>query len=74
VDVRFYDDRMEEIPLTKADPVAISVETYTAGGLSDCERVQRMRAGRWALHPTLSDGSPVPDNVVIGETEASGRG
>src|SRR4029077_10366465 len=31
VDVRFYDDRMEEIPFNEpADLVAISVETYTA--------------------------------------------
>ena len=31
VDVRFYDDRMEDIPFDQAtDLVAISVETYTA--------------------------------------------
>ena len=31
VDVRFYDDRMEQIPFDeKTDLVAISVETYTA--------------------------------------------
>src|SRR3954463_11613383 len=31
VDVRFYDDRMEQIPLDEpTDLVAISVETYTA--------------------------------------------
>lgn len=76
VDLRFYDDRLEQIPFDEAtDAVAIPVETYTANRAYQIASEYRRRGVPVVMggfHPTL-----VPDEVtrhaeaiVLGEAEA----
>ena len=53
VEVRFYDDRMEPIPLDEpADLVAISVETYTAKRAYQIASHYRRRGGKLSAGST----------------------
>lgn len=76
IDLRFYDDRLEQIPFDEAtDAVAIPVETYTANRAYQIASEYRRRGVPVVMggfHPTL-----VPDEVaryaeaiVLGEAEA----
>src|SRR5688500_14699758 len=75
VDVRFYDDRMELIPLDEpTDLVAISVETYTAKRAYQIASEYRRRGVRVVMggfHATLcpDEVAEYADAVVIGEAE-----
>ena len=75
VDVRFYDDRMEEIPFDEpTDLVAISVETYTARRAYQIATEYRRRGVPVVMggfHATLvpDEVAEYADSVVIGEAE-----
>ena len=75
VDVRFYDDRMEEIPFDEpADLVAISVETYTARRSYQIASEYRRRRvpvvmGGFHRDPVPGRGRAVRGGVVVGEAE-----
>jgi radical SAM superfamily enzyme YgiQ (UPF0313 family) len=75
VDVKFYDDRMEEIPYDeRTDLVAISVETYTARRAYEIASEYRRRGVPVVMggfHATLvpDEVAEYADAVVIGEAE-----
>ena len=75
VDVRFYDDRMEEIPFDEpTDLVAISVETYTARRayqIASEYRQRRVPVVMGGFHPTLcpDEVADYAESVVSGEAE-----
>ncbi|HTL28973.1 MAG TPA: radical SAM protein [Tepidisphaeraceae bacterium] len=75
VEIRFYDDRMETIPLDEpADLVAISVETYTAKRAYQIASRYRERGTPVVMggfHATLcpDEVAEYADSVVIGEAE-----
>ncbi len=75
VDVRFYDDRMEEIPFDEpTDLVAISVETYTAKRSYQIASEFRKRGVPVVMggfHATLcpEEVRRYAEAVVIGEAE-----
>lgn len=76
VEVRFHDDRMEEVPFDEpSDLVAISVETYTARRSYEIATEYRRRGVPVVMggfHPTLVPGEAAvfADAVVVGEAEA----
>jgi radical SAM superfamily enzyme YgiQ (UPF0313 family) len=75
VDVRFYDDRMEEIPFDEpTDLVAISVETFTALRAYKIARQFRLRGVPVVMggyHVTLlpEEARQEADAIVIGDAE-----
>src|SRR5262249_16241391 len=75
VEIRFYDDRMEQIPFDEAtDLVAISVETYTAKRAYQIATEYRKRGvplGMGGFHATLwPEGvAQHAEAVVCGEAE-----
>jgi radical SAM superfamily enzyme YgiQ (UPF0313 family) len=75
VDVKFYDDRMEEIPYDEpTDLVAISIETYTARRAYEIATEYRRRGVRVVMggfHATLvpDEVAEYAESVVIGEAE-----
>jgi radical SAM superfamily enzyme YgiQ (UPF0313 family) len=75
IDVRFYDDRMEEIPFDEAtDLVAISVETYTAKRAYQIASEYRRRGipvVMGGFHASLcpDEVSQYSEAVVCGEAE-----
>src|SRR5215212_875013 len=75
VDVKFYDDRMEEIPYDEpTDLVAISVETYTARRAYEIATEYRRRGVPVVMggfHATLvpDEVAEYAESVVIGEAE-----
>ncbi len=75
VEVRFYDDRMEEIPYDeKTDLVAMSVETYTAKRAYQIASEYRRRGVPVVMggfHPSLcpDEVAKYADAVVTGEAE-----
>jgi radical SAM superfamily enzyme YgiQ (UPF0313 family) len=75
--IRFYDDRMETIPLDEpADLVAISVETYTAKRAYQIASEYRRRGVPVVMggfHATLcpDEVSEYADAVVVGEAEST---
>jgi radical SAM superfamily enzyme YgiQ (UPF0313 family) len=75
VDVKFYDDRMEEIPYDEStDLVAISVETYTARRAYEIATEYRRRGVPVVMgdfHATLvpDEVAEYAESVVIGEAE-----
>ena len=75
VSVRFYDDRLEKIPIDEpADLVAISIETYTAKRAYQIATDYRKRGAKVVLggfHATLcpEEAAVYADAVVIGEAE-----
>jgi radical SAM superfamily enzyme YgiQ (UPF0313 family) len=75
VEVRFYDDRLEEIPIDeRTDLVAISIETYTARRAYQIAADYRSRGVPVVLggfHATLcpEEAALYCDAVVIGEAE-----
>jgi radical SAM superfamily enzyme YgiQ (UPF0313 family) len=75
VSIRFYDDRMEAIPLDEpADLVAISVETYTAKRAYQIASEYRRRGVPIVMggfHATLcpEEVAEYADAVVVGEAE-----
>lgn len=75
VDVKFYDDRMEDIPYDeRTDLVAISVETYTARRAYEIATEYRKRGVPVVMggfHATLvpDEVAEYADAVVIGEAE-----
>jgi radical SAM superfamily enzyme YgiQ (UPF0313 family) len=75
VDIRFYDDRMEEIPFDEpSDLVAISVETYTAKRayqIASEYRRRRVPVVMGGFHPTLcpDEVAEYAESVVVGEAE-----
>jgi radical SAM superfamily enzyme YgiQ (UPF0313 family) len=75
VDVRFHDDRMEEIPYDEpTDLVAISVETYTARRAYEIATEYRKRGVPVVMggfHATLvpDEVAEYADSVVVGEAE-----
>ena len=77
IDVKFYDDRMEEIPYNeKTDLVAISVETYTAKRSYQIATEYRRRGipvVMGGFHPTLMPDEVLEyaEAIVIGEAESS---
>ncbi len=77
VDVRFYDDRMELIPLDEpTDLVAISVETYTAKRAYQIASAYRRRSVPVVMggfHATLcpDEVARYADAVVVGEAETT---
>jgi radical SAM superfamily enzyme YgiQ (UPF0313 family) len=77
VDVRFYDDRLEEIPFDeRTDLVAISIETYTARRAYQIATEYRSKGVPVVLggfHATLcpDEAALYGDAVVIGEAEGS---
>ena len=77
VDIRFYDDRMEQIPFDEpTDLVAISVETYTARRSYQIASDYRRRGVPVVMggfHPTLcpDEVSEYAESVVVGEAEES---
>lgn len=77
VTIRFYDDRMEEIPYDEAtDLVAISVETYTARRayqIASCYRARGVPVVMGGFHPSLcpDEVAEHAEAVVIGEAEES---
>ena len=77
VNVRFYDDRMEAIPLDEpADLVAISVETYTAKRayqIASSYRARGVPVAMGGFHATLcpDEVADYADAVIIGEAEAT---
>ena len=76
VDVRFYDDRMEQIPFDeKTDLVAISVETYTARRayqIASEYRRRRVPVVMGGFHASLcpDEVARYAEAVVVGEAEA----
>ena len=77
VDVRFYDDRMEQIPFDEpTDLVAISVETYTAKRayqIASEYRRRRVPVVMGGFHATLCPDEVArhAEAVVVGEAEAT---
>src|SRR6266487_4543384 len=75
VDVRLYDDRMEEIPYDEpADLVAITVETYTARRAYEISAEFRQRGVPVILggmQPTLvpEEAMSHADGIFIGDAE-----
>ncbi len=75
VDIRFYDDRLEDIPFDEpTDVVAISIETYTARRAYQIASEYRQRGIPVILggfHATLcpDEASLYADAVVVGEAE-----
>src|SRR5215204_3695605 len=75
VDVRFYDDRMEEIPFDEpTDLVALSVETYTARRayqIASEYRKRRVPVVMGGFHASLcpDEVANFAEAVVIGEAE-----
>jgi radical SAM superfamily enzyme YgiQ (UPF0313 family) len=75
VEVKFYDDRMEDIPFDEpADLVALSVETYTAKRAYQIASEYRRRGVPVVMggfHPSLcpEEVSQYAEAVVIGEAE-----
>jgi radical SAM superfamily enzyme YgiQ (UPF0313 family) len=75
VDVRFYDDRMEDIPFDEAtDLVAISVETYTAKRAYQIASEYRKRGVPVVMggfHASLApdEVAQFAESVVVGEAE-----
>jgi radical SAM superfamily enzyme YgiQ (UPF0313 family) len=75
VDVRFYDDRMEEIPFDEpTDLVAISVETFTALRAYKIARQFRLRGVKVVMggyHVTLcpEEARQEADAIVVGDAE-----
>lgn len=76
VEIRFYDDRMEEIPFDEpTDLVAISIETYTAKRayqIATEYRKRRVPVVMGGFHATLCPGEVArhAEAVVCGEAEA----
>lgn len=76
VEIAFYDDRMEEVPLdAPCDAVAMSVETYTAGRARHLAREYRRRnvpVVMGGFHATLApdEVAEYADAVVVGEAES----
>lgn len=77
VSIRFYDDRMEEIPYDEeTDLVAISVETYTARRayqIASSYRARGVPVVMGGFHPSLcpDEVAQHAEAVVIGEAEES---
>lgn len=75
VEIRFYDDRMEELPFDEpTDLVALSVETYTARRAYQIASEYRRRGVKVVMggfHATLSPAevSTYADATVVGEAE-----
>jgi radical SAM superfamily enzyme YgiQ (UPF0313 family) len=75
VDIRFYDDRMEAVPLDEpTDLVAMSVETYTARRAYQIASEYRRRGVPVVMggfHPTLvpDEASQYAEAIVVGEAE-----
>jgi radical SAM superfamily enzyme YgiQ (UPF0313 family) len=75
IEVRFYDDRMEEIPFDEpSDLVAISVETFTAQRSYKIARAFRARGVPVVIggyHVTLipDEAQREADSIVIGDAE-----
>jgi radical SAM superfamily enzyme YgiQ (UPF0313 family) len=75
VEIRFYDDRMEPIPLDEpTDVVAISVETYTAKRayqIASSYRERGVSVVMGGFHATLcpDEVADFADAVVVGEAE-----
>jgi radical SAM superfamily enzyme YgiQ (UPF0313 family) len=75
IDIRFHDDRLEEIPFDeKTNVVAISIETYTARRAYQIATEYRSRGVRvifGGFHATLcpEEAALYADAVVIGEAE-----
>lgn len=75
VEIRFYDDRLESIPIEEAtDLVAISIETYTARRAYQIATEYRQRGVPVVLggfHATLcpDEASLYADSIIIGEAE-----
>src|SRR5262245_4447841 len=75
VELRFYDDRMEEIPFDEpADLVAMSVETFTALRAYKIARAFRARGVPVVMggyHVTLvpDEAAQEADAIVIGDAE-----
>ena len=75
VDVRFYDDRMEDIPFDEpTDLVAISVETYTARRayqIASEYRARRVPVVMGGFHAALcpDEVARYAEAVVVGEAE-----
>jgi radical SAM superfamily enzyme YgiQ (UPF0313 family) len=76
VEIRFYDDRMEPIPLDEStDLVAISVETYTAKRayqIASEYRRRRIPVVMGGFHATLcpEEAAEYAESVVVGEAES----
>jgi len=76
VDVRFHDDRMEQIPFDEpADLVAISVETYTARRayqIASEYRRRKVPVVMGGFHASLcpEEVARFAESVVVGEAEA----
>lgn len=76
VEVRFYDDRMEEIPFDEpTDLVALSVETYTARRayqIASEYRRRRVPVVMGGFHASLAPEEVArhAESVVVGEAEA----
>lgn len=76
VDVKFYDDRMEEIPFDeRTDLVAISVETYTARRayqIASEYRRRRVPVVMGGFHASLcpDEVARYAEAVVVGEAES----
>ncbi len=77
IEIRFYDDRMEDIPFDEAtDLVAISVETYTARRayqISSSYRERGVPVVMGGFHPSLCPDEVAghAEAVVVGEAEES---
>ncbi|MCU0751496.1 MAG: B12-binding domain-containing radical SAM protein [Akkermansiaceae bacterium] len=75
IDIRFYDDRLEEIPYDEpADLVAISVETYTARRayqIASSYRARGVPVVMGGFHPSLCPDEVAghAEAVVVGEAE-----
>src|SRR5436190_14546197 len=75
VDVRFYDDRVDDIPFDEAtDLVALSVETFTALRAYKIARQYRARGVRVIMggyHVTLlpDEAAREADAIVVGDAE-----
>ena len=75
VDVRFYDDRMEEVPFDEpTDLVALSVETYTAKrAYQDASEYRRrgVPVVMGGFHASLcpEEVARYAETVVVGEAE-----
>src|SRR5437868_9834213 len=80
VDVRFYDDRLEEIPFDEpTDLVALSVETFTAMRAYKIARQFRARGVPVVMggyHVTLlpDEARPQADAIILGDAEPVWRG
>ena len=77
IDIRFHDDRMEEIPYDEpTDLVAISVETYTARRayqIASSYRSRGVPVVMGGFHPSLCPDEVAghAEAVVVGEAEES---